>query len=176
VTGQTAPSGDSGLAAGWRLLSQQAVARWQALGARERAAVAIGAAVLGLFVLWSVAIAPALKTLNTAPTQIDQLEAQLQRMQRLAAEARDLRALPPVTSAQANLALKSSTDRLGSGAQLVVQGDRATLTLTGVPADALRSWLGEVRSAARARPVEVRLTQGAKGYSGSVVIAIGGAS
>ena len=35
-----------------------------------------------------------------------------------------------------------------------MQGERAVLTLTGVPSEALQSWLGEVRAAARARPVE----------------------
>ena len=38
-----------------------------------------------------------------------------------------------------------------------LQGDRATLTFTGVPFEALRDWLGEARSAARARPIEAQL-------------------
>ena len=40
----------------------------------------------------------------------------------------------------------------------------------------LAAWLAEVRSAARARVVEATLTRGPQGYSGSVVVALGGAA
>ena len=43
----------------------------------------------------------------------------------------------------------------------LVQGERATLTFTGVPAESLRTWLGEARSA-RARPA----ARGADGQGG----------
>ncbi len=165
----------AGLAATVRAMGRQAGGRWQAMAPRERAALSVAGVVLGLFLGWTIAIQPALATLRSAPGQIEQLDMQLQRMQRLASEARELRALPPITTAQASLALKAATDRLGTGAKLVVQGDRATLTLDAVPPDALRNWLVEVRSGARARPVEVRLTQqGAQGYAGSVVLTLAG--
>ena len=54
-------------------------------------------------------------------------------------------------------------------------GDRAVVTLNGVAPELLQGWLGEVRSAARARPVEAQLTRGPKGYSGSLVLSLGGA-
>jgi general secretion pathway protein M len=38
----------------------------------------------------------------------------------------------------------------------------------------LQGWLGEVRSAARARPVEAQLTRGPKGYAGTLVLTLGG--
>ena len=66
--------------------------------------------------------------------------------------------------------------RLGPHGRLVVQGDRAVLDVTGASSAELRSWLAEARSGARARPVEARLTRGAGGYSGSIVVSIGGAS
>ena len=37
------------------------------------------------------------------------------------------------------------------------------------------NWLGEVRGAARARPVEAQLTRAANGYSGSLVLQLPGA-
>jgi general secretion pathway protein M len=97
-------------------------------------------------------------------------------MQRRAAEARELRAATPVAPDQAGAALKAATDRLGTSARLSVQGDRAVLTLSDIGTSALRDWLAEVRSGARARPVEVNLTRGAKGLSGTLVLAIGGPS
>lgn len=174
MTGATS-TGVAAWASAWRSAREQAGARWQALAPRERLALASAGAIVALFLVWTIAIQPAWKTVRSAPAQLDQLEVQLQSMQRLAAEARDLRALPPVSTAQASLALKGATDRLGPKAQVVVQGDRATLTLNSVPPEALRGWLGEVRSAARARPLEVRLTQGPQGYSGSIVVTLAGA-
>jgi general secretion pathway protein M len=151
------------------------VARWQGLLPRERIGVAVAAAVLGLAGFWMLLMQPAWTTVRQAPARLDALDADLQRMQRLAAEARELKAATPVSTAQANLALKSATDRLGAAGQLVVQGDRATLTLNAVPSDALRAWMAEARGAARARPIEMRLTQSGAGYSGTLVVSLGGA-
>ncbi|MBC7717600.1 MAG: type II secretion system protein M, partial [Pseudorhodobacter sp.] len=71
-------------------------------------------------------------------------------------------------------ALKTASERLGDSAKLVMQGDRATLTLTGVNADALRAWLQEARSTARARPVEMQLVRNPRGFSGTLVVTLGG--
>jgi general secretion pathway protein M len=155
----------------------QPLARWwQGLGRRERLWLVSGALFVGAALLWWVALAPALRTLARTPAQIDAADAQLQTMHRLAAEARDLRAAPPVTMEQATEALKSATGRLGDKARLTLQGDRAVLTLNGVGSGALRDWLAEVRSGARARPVEATLTRGTSGLSGTLVLAIGGGS
>ena len=40
----------------------------------------------------------------------------------------------------------------------------------------LSAWLAEVRSGARARPVEANLSRGASGYNGTIVVTIGGAT
>lgn len=148
---------------------------WAGLARRERMLVLIASAVLGLFLLYLLAIAPAWRTLRAAPAQLDQLDSQLQGMQRLAAEAQELRSTPPVNIAQAQAALKAATDRLGDKAKLQVQGDRAVLTLNGAGTSQLQGWLAEVRSGARARPMEANLSRGANGYSGTVVVALGGA-
>jgi general secretion pathway protein M len=55
-----------------------------------------------------------------------------------------------------------------------VQGERAVLTLNGVGPQALREWLQEARSAARARPLEANLSRGPAGFSGSIVLSTGG--
>ncbi len=149
-------------------------ARWRALAPRERRGLSIAAWVLGLFLLWALAIAPAWRTVRAAPAQLDQLDAQLQGMQRQASEARELRAIAPLSGSQAAAALRASTEALGSAGRLQIVGDRATLTLTGINGTQLRDWLAEARSAARARPVEANLTRGPQGYSGSVVVALPG--
>jgi general secretion pathway protein M len=149
---------------------------WQGLAARERWLVVAAGAVLGFGLVWMVAVQPAWRTLQRAPAELERLDAELQSMQRLAAEVQTLRAAPPVTPDQAAAALQAATARLGEQGKLALQGtSRATLTLTGVGTNALRDWLAEARAGARARPVEANLTRAAQGYSGTLVLSLGGA-
>lgn len=165
---------DTGPTARIRQALAEARAQWLALGERERLALGAVAVLLGLLLAWSVLLAPALRTLKTAPAELEKVDLQLQKMQAQAQEARTLRSAPAVPAAQAQAALTASVEHLGPAARLNLAGDRAVVTLTGLPPEALQSWLGEVRSAARARPVEAQLTRGPKGFSGTLVLALGG--
>jgi general secretion pathway protein M len=155
-----------------RMALAPAQAAWTKLAPRERRMVLIAAWVLGLFVLWVVALQPAWRTVRSTPARLDELDRQLQTMQALAAETRELRATPPLPRAQASAALKAASERLGAMGRLSEQGDRAVLTLTDAGGDDLRNWLSAVRSAARARPVELNLTRTEQGLSGTVVVAL----
>lgn len=164
-----------GLAAQLAQARAQGLKQWQALGERERLALGAVAVLAGLLLAWSLLLAPALRTLKAAPAELETLELQLQQMQAQAQEASALRAAPAVPPAQAQAALTASVQHLGPAARLNLTGDRAVVTLNGIAPEMLQGWLGEVRSAARARPVEAQLTRGPKGYSGSLVLTLGGA-
>lgn len=138
--------------------------------------LAVAGAVLGLYLLWVLALQPALRTEQAAPRELATLETQTLAMQSQAAEAAELRAAPPVSRDQATAALKAATERLGHAGKLALQGDRAVLTVNNVGTAALRDWLAEARSGARARPLEASLSRGASGYNGTVVVAVGGAA
>ena len=159
----TAPSGPRELARQW----------WAGLARRERRLITAAVTLVMLALLWWVALAPALRTLQLAPVQIDAAEGQLQQMQKLASEARDLRAVTPVPADQAANVLKAATARLGDKGRLSLQGDRAVLTVAGVSSVALRDWLSEARSGARARPIEANLSRGTSGLTGTVVVGMG---
>lgn len=165
---------DASLAARWTDTVAPLRARWLALGARERQLLTIAGWVIGAALLWFVAVAPAWRSVSSAPARLDQLDAQLQLMQRMAGEARALRGAPAVGAVQAQAAVKAASDALGGVARLQLAGDRATVTFTNASGAQLREWLNEVRGAGRARPVEASLTRGAQGYSGSVVLALPG--
>jgi general secretion pathway protein M len=162
------------LIARWNGLAAPLRARWLALGARERRLLTVAGWAVGAALLWYVAVAPAWRSVSSAPARLDQLDAQPQQMQRLAGEARVLRGAPAVGVVQAQAAVKGATDALGGAARLQLAGDRATVTFTNASGAQLREWLDEVRGAGRARPVEASLTRGAQGYSGSVVLALPG--
>ncbi len=147
---------------------------WASLARRERRLVLAAAAVLAAFMLWRLALAPALHTLSTAPTQLATAEALTQQMQALASEATRLRAVAPVPMAQAQAALGAATGRLGEVAKLSLQGERAVVALKGISGEQLAGWLAEARAGARARVVEANLNQTSPGlYDGSLTLALG---
>lgn len=157
-----------------KALHTEATTRWAAMPPRERLGLTLAGVAIGIALVWMIAIAPALRTLRETPAQLDALDVQLQSMQRMASEARDLRGAAPVPTSQATQALKSATERLGDKGKLTLQGDRAILTLSGVNGEVLRAWLTEARSGARARPIEAQLTRGPEGYAGTIVVSVGG--
>ena len=156
-------------------LMKELSARWNAMSERERLYLTAGGAVVGIALLWSVLLGPALRTMREAPVQRQALQLQLLQMQRLAAESRELRAMPTIAPAQAGEALKAATARLGEKAKLVPQGERSVLSFNGLQADQLRTWLAEARSGARARPVDVQISRGTEGLNGTITMALGGA-
>lgn len=154
---------------------------WSRLAPRERRALSLGMVCIGLALAWWVLLAPALHTLRQAPVQHAALDQRLQRMQQLQAEAQRLRADLPASTREGTDALSSALPdvqrslqesvrtQLGAGAQLALQGERAQLTLKGVPAPALATWLAQVRQHLKVAPSAMQLTQTASqaGSSGT---------
>lgn len=137
-------------------------ARWAALDARERRLVSIAAAVVGLALLWWIAFAPALKTLREAPAEHARLDAQLQQMTTLQAQAKALQSQPRANRDEAMRALEGSVKSgLGPTAQIQQQGsgEGVNVVIRAVPAEALAQWIAQARGNARAVPREVHLTR-----------------
>jgi len=158
----------------WQAARGQAAAAWRARAPRERIALAAAVTALVALLGWTLLVAPAWATLRSAPAQLETLDAQLQQMRGLAAEVRDLRNATPVAAAQAGLALKAAAERYGDRVRLTLQADRAVLTLVNAEPEQLRALLVEARSAARAHPVEAQLARTPAGYSGTLVLHLGG--
>lgn len=145
--------------------------RWAQVSKREQRGLLLAVGVVLLALLWWVAVAPALAVLKTAPQQHAALDAQLQQMQRLQAQALGLRNQPVVSAADARRALEVSLKPLGSSAQMTVQVERVTVTLKGAAPDAFAQWLATARQNARTVPTEAHLTRNAAGtWDGSVVL------
>jgi len=137
-------------------------ARWAALAPRERRLAGWAAVLVAAALLWWVALAPALRTLGAAPAEHARLDAQLQRMSTLAAQAKALQSAPKANRDDAARALEGSVrQQLGPNAQLGNAGasEGATVMLRGVPADVLAPWLAQARGNARALPREAHLTR-----------------
>lgn len=145
--------------------------RWNSLPRREQRLVLVALALLLVALLWWVCLAPALATLRSADKQHQLLAVQLQQMQRLQAQAKTLQAQPRLALLEARRLLEASVKPLGATAQLVVAGERVTVTLRGASADALAQWLTQARLNARAVPSEARLVRSAAGtWDGTLVL------
>jgi general secretion pathway protein M len=151
-------------------LQRELLGRWAAIAPRERRLLALALAALGVLLLWQLALSPIWRTWRTVPAQLQDTEGQWLRMQAQAAEARALKGATPISPEDAHQALQAATERLGSGAKLLWQGERATLTLKQIPLAAWKTWLQDARQAAHARPVEVQLQHRDKGWDGLVIV------
>jgi general secretion pathway protein M len=107
-----------------------------------------------------------LQTLRAADAQHAQVDAQLQSMRLLAAEATALRGQRTLGYEESLRNLESSVKQtFGAAATLSVSDARASLTLKGVSADALAQWLSQARINARVVPSEARLQRNNPGAS-----------
>jgi len=149
-------------------------ARWRAwwpeLAPREQRMVVIAGALVLLALVWWVALAPALRTLATAPAAHAELDRQLQQMGALQTQARALQAQPRANREDALRALETSVRQgLGPNAQMQVAGagEGVLVTLRATSADSLAQWLAQARGNARAVPREVHLTRTPAGTAAS---------
>lgn len=150
------------------------LARWDGLASREKALVLVAGLLVGLAVLWWLAIAPALGTIRQATAQHQTLDVQLARMQALQAQAQSLQSQPRQSADESLKALEQTIrQRLGTTARYSIAGDRVTVTLSGTSADALAQWLTQARVNARALPGEARLNRTAAGlWEGTLVLTL----
>jgi general secretion pathway protein M len=143
----------------WQLL----VARWQGISKRERQWVLVALTLVLAALMWWLGVAPALSTLRSAENQRRLLDAQLQQMQSLQAQAKAMQAQPKITSDEARRLLEASVKPFGAAAQLTSVGDRTLVTLKGASADALAQWLLQVRLNVHSVPSDARLVRAGNG-------------
>jgi general secretion pathway protein M len=156
-------------------LGDRWASKWESMAPRERRMVSIAAWIVGLALLWWVALGPAVQTLRKAPAQHAALDAQLAQMQSLAATAEQMRgqnSAPTPSRGAAQSSLEQATKKLGDSSQVNVQGDKAILTLRGTTPQALAVWLNQVRVNARLVPVSAQLerTSNPDSWSGQVTV------
>lgn len=149
-------------------------ARWEGLARREKTLVAATVAVVAAVLVWLIALGPALGVLRSADEQHRTLDAQLQHMRGLQQEAQVFQSQPKQGRDEAVRRLELSVrQRLGTTARMTVTGERASITLTGTPADALAQWITQARVDARALPSEARLSRNTAGlWEGTLVLSL----
>lgn len=149
-------------------------AAWQRLAPRERLMTAAAAGLVLFALFWWTLVAPALATLRGAEAQHRVLDEQIARMRALQQQAQALQAQPRQGYDESVRQLEAAVrQRLGTNARMAIAGERVTLTLSAVPADALAAWLTQARVNARALPAEARLTRNPAGqWDGTLVVTL----
>ena len=141
------------------------------LAQRERWLVLCAGALVLVALVWGLGVAPAIKSLRSAPAQLKVLDAQYQTMENLATQARALQSRPAVSREDALRTLQSALQQhLGASAQLGVAADRATITLKGASPEGLVQWLGVARSGARVVVRQATLARGPNGWDGTIML------
>jgi general secretion pathway protein M len=145
--------------------------RWAHLSNREQRAVSVLGGLLVLLLFWSVAIAPAWHTLRASEARRVQLAQQQAHMQALQAQAQALQQRPALSRDEAWRTLQSLSQPLGKQLELTVQGERVSVQVKAMPAQALAQWLSQARTQAQALPIEAHWVRQANTvWDGSLVM------
>jgi general secretion pathway protein M len=134
-------------------------ARWQGLSARERLLVSVFFVMFGIWLFVSIAISPALRTLNSAEQQRAEVAQQVVQMRALQQRAQELQKTKPLSRDESLRSLQSIAPAGNPALQMTVQGDRVLVQLKNLSASQLATWLALARSNAQALPDEVHISR-----------------
>ena len=133
---------------------------WQMRTPRERQGLSLAALVIALAAVWSVALAPALRTWQQAPARQATLDKQTRQMQSLQAQALALKQPSVIGRSEALGWLETNIPKgLGADATWTLQGERLSVRLADTSAPQLAAWLVQAREQAQAIPVQAQLQQ-----------------
>jgi general secretion pathway protein M len=135
--------------------------RWQGLSARERLLVSVFFGLFGIWLFVSIAISPAMRTLNSAQQQRAEVAQQVVQMRALQQRAQELQKTKPLSRDESLRSLQSITSPGNPALQMTVQGDRVMVQLKNLSASQLATWLAQARSNAQVLPDEVHISRSA---------------
>lgn len=156
-------------------MKQHLTTWWEHLPPRDRLALLGLGLMLGLLLLFMLAVRPAWHTLRDAPAQLARAKQDLQQMRQLAAEAVALRQADPASTWTREQRLRQLESLLpqafGAAASLQLQGDLVTLTLENASADQLAQGMALLRRQLYLLPHDShlqRLPDAADAWSGRI--------
>ena len=143
---------------------------WSRRTESERLLVAAAAALVLGTLLWSVALGPALRTLQSADSTRVTLENQLQTMLAMQAQARALGSQPHLSGTVAGKLLEKSVQTtFGKNGRVTLANNQATVVLEAVSPLALARWLGQARVDAQSKPITVQIVRSSDAASGEAL-------
>ena len=151
-------------------LQRDASAAWSRRTESERLLIAAAAVLLLGALLWSVALGPALRTLQSADNTRVTLESQLQTMLAMQAQAKALATQQHLSGATAAKTLEQSVQSaFGKNGRITLGNNQATVVLEAVSPQALARWLGQARVDAQSKPIAVQMVRSSDAASGQAL-------
>lgn len=147
---------------------------WNQRPPREQTMLSAVVVLVLAALMWTMAIAPAWRTVKAYPAQRAALDAQLQQMQTLQAQATALQSRPALAPQAAQAGLQAAVTDLGPRASLLILNQQATVTLKGVEAETLARWLAVVRVEARMLPTQAQWRRDGRLWRGTVTFTLPG--
>ncbi len=145
---------------------------WAARAAREQWMLGAAAALVGGALVYSVALAPALRVAAAHAATGARLQAQWQTMVQLQAQAQALQSQPRPTADTVRSALQASVQPLGTQADVAMRADGARVNLRNIDAQTLATWLANARTQAGSVPLQANLTRTGTAWSGSLLMSL----
>lgn len=136
---------------------------------REQRGIRLALGLLGLWLLWSVAVAPAWQVLSHSQAQRERLNQQTALMQQLQLQAQALRQQTAVSPEQATQMLQSLSASLGQQTTFNRQGSNVTLSFKSASPAALAEFLAQARAQAHAQVLEAHWQQARGDWSGQLI-------
>jgi general secretion pathway protein M len=149
---------------------------WTSRTARERQALLAASALVLVAGVGVGLIAPAWHAVQQGPQRHAQLDAQLQQLHALSAQAQRLQAAAPLPRAERIRAVEMATaTHLKPSGQARVNGDQLTVSFGATAPEALAGWLADVRVGARLLPDDLQMSRVGTGqalWQGTVLLTL----
>lgn len=137
---------------------------------REQLGIQSAMALLTVWLVWSLAVAPAWQVLRRSDAERERLNQQTTQMQAWQQQAQLLRQQAPVPPEQAAQTLQNLGHALDSQASFKRQGATVSLNFKGASPAALAEFLAQARSTAHSQVIEAHWQQSNGAWSGQLVL------
>lgn len=143
---------------------------WQKLSPREQRSLGFLLALIGVLLVWFVAIAPAWHDIQRAQTEQQRLAEQLSDMQSLQAQAQTARQQTSLPKDESWRVLQGISSKNEGRFVLTQQGDSVLVQIKNVPPQTLAAWLSQARTQGQSTPKETHLSREGEGWSGNLIM------
>lgn len=152
-----------------------ALKQWlSTLSQREQVLVKLLGGLFCVFVVWSIAVSPALNSLNKSALKTQTLERQWSELLALQSELKTIKSVVPLGLADATGALQELSSQLCPQCKVVVQDTTARIQIKALSPEALTQLMPQIRSRSQAQILEtsLRLDTTSKLWEGSMTLAL----
>ena len=144
------------------------------LSLREQILVKTLSFILAFYVVWSMAVLPALSSINKSALKFQIIQRQWSELQTLQNEIKTIKSLSPINQTEAGSALQEITAQLCTQCKVVIQDSTARMQIRGMSPENLTQLFPQIRSRSQSQILEasLKLDNQSKLWEGSITLAL----